>query len=626
MNIIRKTVHSIYLKRRKIVSIAVILVLIPMFQNCGGGYTSRSVSLLGSDSSSSTADGSPAAPSTPGMILPLADLQKLCKSTTTTPDILSSSLSEVTIKSGLGDNVSGDASSAAIHIVANRGIKDIATFSANTCDSQYALNLSCSIVTDDATRPITITNAFDMSGNNLLKPTPAKSVTDLAKGSILTMSCNALFGAGKDAIDVTIAPNTKMNAERCVEGSFWMKLGLNNQVSGIAGMYSSPSFKYVKVNMANGCWVESRLKDSAGNLGSVINFGTDVSISNGWAASLAPTDDAGATVDVGSVYMYKLEGSSWVQKEKIMIADAAARESINSVAIHGDTMVLGSPYRSSVGSAFFYRRSGDTWNLISRVSAPDSSQLYQDFGFSVAVNDNYVFVSSPSYAVSGMSKAGSVAVYSYTNSGMTYIKSINGSVASAAFGYALATEGSTLAVGAPQAIGKENLAPGSVYIFTEAGGAWSSVAAGSKVGANAAEKFGSTIDLLGTKLLVGSPNFTNGAQTSIGRVAYYADYTAAATKVWNGPANSANLGQGLALSSTGVYVGVPMANTRAGYVDYYLYSNLGTVYYRIQAYNATSNSAFGWSVAASGNDVIVGARIKNDPNDNSGAAYIYRYK
>ena len=85
MNIIRKTVHSIYLKRRKIVSIAAILVLIPMFQNCGGGYTSRNLSSLGADSSSSNGDGTPTTPSTPGTVMPLADLQKLCKATTSCP-------------------------------------------------------------------------------------------------------------------------------------------------------------------------------------------------------------------------------------------------------------------------------------------------------------------------------------------------------------------------------------------------------------------------------------------------------------------------------------------------------------------------------------------------------------
>ena len=82
------------------------------------------------------------------------------------------------------------------------------------------------------------------------------------------------------------------------------------------------------------------------------------------------------------------------------------------------------------------------------------------------------------------------------------------------------------------------------------------------------------------------------------------------------------------MSATGLYVGVPFANTRAGRVDHYLYSNIaaGTLYFRNQAYNESSNSAYGYAVAVSGDYVIIGARIKNDPNDNSGAAYIYRYK
>ena len=89
-----------------------------------------------------------------------------------------------------------------------------------------------------------------------------------------------------------------------------------------------------------------------------------------------------------------------------------------------------------------------------------------------------------------------------------------------------------------------------------------------------------------------------------------------------------NLGQSVALSATGLYIGVPFANTRAGRVDHYLYAGIpaGTLYYRNLAYNDTANSAFGHSVAASGNYVVIGARIKNDPNDNSGAAYINKFK
>lgn len=626
VNLIRSLFNSIYLKRKRIISIAAILILIPMFQNCGGAYTSRGLSSTGTDSSNSTGDGSGGVvpPPAGGSVLPLADLQKLCKSVTTTPSLNDVGSTEVTVFSGLGAANAGDMSSAAVHVTASRGITDTTTFSKYACDSQYSLSLSCSVVSGDANYPISITNVFDVSGNDLLKASPVKATLDLAKSSVMSQNCNVLFGAGKDNLDFVVAPNTKN--ERCVQGSYWLKLSISNQVAGTTGMNNSPTVKYLKVNMNNGCWVESRLKDPAGDLPSVINFGTAVAMDSGWAAVVAPNDDAAGVADVGSVYMFKYDGANWVKKDKVMIADAAARDGINSVAIRGDTMVLGSPYRNSVGAAFFFRRSGDTWNLVQRVDAQDATQQYQDFGFSVAMNDGYVFVSSPSYAVGALSKAGTVSVYSYTASGMTYIKTLSGVNANSAFGYALAADNSTLAVGAPQAIGKEALAEGSVYLVTASGGAWN-LSASIKKGTTLAEKFGATVAILGNKLAVGSPNFSVTGRVGEGRVTYFSDYTvAAATKTWSGAEAGANMGQGLALSSTGVYVASPYGTARTGYVDHYLYSKIDSVYFHLMAYNGTANSAFGWSVAASGNDVVVGARIKNDPNDNSGAGYIYRYK
>lgn len=625
VNLIQNVLNSIYLKRKRISSVVIILVLIPMFQNCGGSYTSRGLSSTGLDSTSSGGDGpGPVVTPPAGTVLPLPELQKLCKQTTTTPSINSVGLSEITIGSGLGSNKTGDVPSASVQIIANRGITDLTTFNQYGCDSQYSLNLKCEVVTDDASHPAAISTAVDMAGNNLV--VAGSTAANLAKAAITTNSCNVGFPAGKDTVNFVISPNSKNN-ERCVQGSFWVKLSIQNQVTGMGGANPSPVVKYVKVNMNNGCWGESRLKDGGGNLPAVINFGTAVSMDAGWAAVLAPTDDAGATVDVGSVFMYKFDGSQWVQKQKIMIGDAMARESLNSVALLGDTLILGSPYRNKVGAAFFFRRSNDTWNLIQKIDAQDQSQQYQDFGSAVALNANYVFVSSPAYSSSGLGKSGSVSVYSYNSSGMSYVKTLYGATANGAFGSALASNGSTLAVGAPQAIGKETSAEGSVLLFNEAGGSWTNIAAATKKGTALAEKFGASVAILGSKLLVGSPNFSSATKTSLGKATYYSDFNVdAATKTWTGPDASGNAGQGLALSSTGLYIAYPYSNGRAGYVDHYLYSALDTVYFHLIAYNEIANSAFGWSVSASGSDVVIGARIKNDPNDNSGAAYIYRYK
>lgn len=633
MKLIYKYYQAIYLKRKKIGSLALILLLISLFENCGGEHLSRS-SISSSNQAADTSGLSggdsasvlPIPTTTTGPLLPLAELLKICKGTTTNPDITGLSLNEVALNSGLADVSSGNTKSPSIKVTADRGISDPTTFAKYGCDSQYSLSLKCSVVADDPSRPISITNVFDATGNDMLKSAPVKPLADLAKNSILGARCNVGFGAGKNEVNFIIEPNSKAD-ERCVQGSFWMKLTVTNQVAGLQGSNTSPTTQYLKVNVNNGCWAENRLQDSAGNLSPVINFGTAVALGNGWAAILAPTDDSATTIDIGSIHMYKFDGTNWVQKEKLMVGDALARESLNSVALLGDTMIVGSPYRNKMGATFFYQRSGDTWNLIQRVDPPDQSQQYQDFGFSVALTNGYVFVSSPSYMVGGMAKAGSVAVYSYSSAGMSFIKTLNGLNANSAFGYSLAASGATLAVGAPQAIGKESLAEGSVYLFSENGGAWDLNSAATKKGSSLAEKFGATVALLGNKLVVGSPNYTANDKVAAGRATFYSDYTVAApTKTWNGADAAGNMGQGLALSTTGVYVASPLAATRTGYVDHYLYSNLDAVYYHAVAYNETSNSAFGWSLSAAGNHIAIGARLKNDPNDNSGAAYIYRYK
>ncbi len=621
-----------WLKSKRTYALAAITMLVLVFQNCGGhiiqGSTASVAALSGSSTANPTGDPTPT-PRVPGSavgILPLNELQETCKATTTAPTINSVSATEITLRSGLGEVVSGDASSTSVRVSVDRGIKDLVTFEKYSCNSQFSLNLNCSVVAADPNYPISITNAFDLSGNNLLQSTPVKSSFDLARGSFIGANCNAAFAGGRDFIDFIIAPNTR-NSQRCVQGSFWLKLTAANQITGIAGMNAAVQSKYLKVNVNNGCWVESRLKDSAGNLPAVINFGTAVALGSEWAAVLAPTDDSVTAVDVGSVFMYKREGSVWVQKEKLMLAEAVARESLNSISILGDTMIIGSPYRNKMGATFFYRRSGDTWNLIQRVDPPDTSQQFQDFGFAVVLNDKFAFVSSPSYMANGLAKSGSVAVYSYSSAGMTFVKNLDGIAAFSAFGFSLAADNVTLAVGAPQALGKESLGEGSVYMFTDSGSAWNLVSTATKKGTLVAEKFGAMVAIFGNRLLVGSPNHATTGKVSAGRASFFNDYTTAtAPKTWDGSDAGGNTGQGLALSASGIYVASPLATARAGYVDHYLYSNLAAPYYRIKAYNGTANSAFGWSVSASGNDVLIGARIKNDVNDNSGAAYIYQYK
>lgn len=568
-------------------------------------------------------------------ILPLAEQRAACNTALTTPTLNAITLqgsataaTSAVVKSGLGSTNSGDSGSSNFDFAVDRGITNAAVFNlaANNCNSHVSARLRCTVVATNpanpADSPLSVTNAYDLAGNSLLARVPALTPTQLAQGSYDNGDCEAQLGLGATNGTFQITPDT--GNQRCVQGNFWLRIIAQTAVAGVNGSNRDSAPRYFKVTVNNGCWVETRLKDAAGDLGRVINFGTAAAINGNWAAVVAPTDDASTSVlDVGAVYMYMYNGSTWVQKERLLIAGAGAMDTIASVAIRGDSMVIGSPYNSSTGAVYFYRRSGETWVRVDSEGPPNAG-ANQAFGQTVAMNDRYVFVGSPNFT-GALVKNGGVAIYSHSAAGMTYVRTLFGASAYMAFGSSIAVDNTVLAIGAPQALGREGSAPGSVFVFDEAGGAFNLAA--TKTGTINAEKFGSSVAVYGNRLAVGSPNYIVGGVAGFGRATYYDTYSAAtATRTIQGGASTENLGQSVALSSTGLYVGVPFANNRAGRVDHYLYSSINTLYYRNLAYNEGANSGYGYAIAVSGEFVIIGARIKSDPNDNSGAAYIYRYK
>lgn len=632
MNRTKKVFQDIYSSRRKIFVVLMIALIIPVFQNCAGGFSSGSsdaagAGALGSGSvggtggaggGTGTGTGGGAGTGTGtgggGTAQPtLDDIQKACKALISTPSLGAPSVGSVAVKSGLGSPESGDqVTTTNISIASNRGISDTAAFDAGNCNAQFSLQLDCAVVENDSGRPISMTNAVNNSGVNI---TSSTTQANLAKGSYTNNNCSAGFAVGSGTVNFSIRPNT--TAQRCSSGTFTIRLTVRNAVTGQgAGFTSAP--QYLSVRMDNGCWDEAKLKDPAGNLPAVGNFGSAVAIDGSWAASVSPTDDAGAVLDVGTVYMYKLEGSAWNLKQKIQVAGAQARDTVASVAISGNRMVIGSPspYPGGQGNAYYYTQAGDVWTLGRQISPP-VSQADQAFGQKVGINGSQIFVAAPSFNAGGMTKSGVVYIYNSDGSGLA--QTLNGSAAYVAFGTALAVDGNVLAVGAPQAVGREANGNGSAYVYSYSG-SWTQVAV--KTGTMAAETFGGAIALSGSRLIVGSPNYDSAK----GRATLYLDYSGAASSTKNGAAAGDRLGQGVAASSTGFYVGSPGVTGRAGRVDHFLYGSLNSVYFRNIPYNMVGNADYGNALAVSGSYVIIGSRIRNDPNDNSGATYIYRYK
>ena len=125
------------------------------------------------------------------------------------------------------------------------------------------------------------------------------------------------------------------------------------------------------------------------------HFGRSVSVSGDYAIVGAPHDDDGG-YSSGSAYIFKRNGFTFTEQAKLTAGDGAEYDYFGySVAISGDYAIVGAygddDGGESSGSAYIFKREGDTWTEQAKLTAGDaSSEDY--FGYSVAISGDYAIV------------------------------------------------------------------------------------------------------------------------------------------------------------------------------------------------------------------------------------------
>lgn len=328
----------------------------------------------------------------------------------------------------------------------------------------------------------------------------------------------------------------------------------------------------------------------------------------------------GASSGTGSAYVYVRRLGVWHQQARLMASNAGTGDEFGcSVAISGDTIVVGARREASnatgvngnqsnnslfaAGAAYVFVRNGTNWSQQAYLK-PSNPGLTQGifFGTSVAVSGDTVVVgapseNSPSVGVNGDDSieslgvnavaSGSGAAYVFVRSGSTwtqqaYVKAHAVGI-NFYFGTSVAISGDTVVVGSPQdggGCGVTSFGPikcGAVFVFARTEGTWNQqtwLTASNKEGS---DRFGTSVAIAGDTLVAGAvfedsdANGVNGDQTN----------------------NAAS-------------------NAGAGYV----FSRQGNDWVE-EAYLKSDNSkAFrrlGWSVATSGNYVLLGCYYLDPP-------------
>ena len=222
----------------------------------------------------------------------------------------------------------------------------------------------------------------------------------------------------------------------------------------------------------------------------------------------------------GSAYVYARVGATWVQEAKLTASDGGTDDSFGiSVAVDGNTIVVGAigngAFGTNTGAAYVFVRGAAGWTEQAKLT-PDDAGADTYIGNSVAISGDTVVVGAPGnyQAPASAWKAGKAYVFTRAGTRWTQQQSLVSpdSVVGDTFGYAVAVDGDDVLVGAPNFPPRDTLSR-SAYVFSRSAGVWSMRQKLQPVIPSANELFGLNVAIRGGSLAVGSPGL-NGAQDS----------------------------------------------------------------------------------------------------------------
>ena len=229
----------------------------------------------------------------------------------------------------------------------------------------------------------------------------------------------------------------------------------------------------------NGLWVQEQKLLPSG-VGLQDTFGRSVSISGNVIVAGAQGDDNEGS-NAGAAYVFRYNGNLWIQEQKLTGGDLAApSEAFGiSVAVSGNVIIVGSYWDNdnggSSGSAYIFKYNGETWIQEQKLLASDGS-AYDYFGYSVDISGDKAVVGAYNDYSAGngpVNGKGSAYVYEYDGVSSWEEAKITASDGDPYdwFGYSVSIFNNRIIVGAPQDEEADENA-GSAYIFVQNGFNW----------------------------------------------------------------------------------------------------------------------------------------------------------
>jgi hypothetical protein len=363
------------------------------------------------------------------------------------------------------------------------------------------------------------------------------------------------------------------------------------------------------------------------------HFGNSVAVSGDTIVVGEPDRDVAAmvalAVDAGRVHVYVRSGTSWVLQQELAPSLQADTGFGESVAIDGDVLIVGSPRwaagKGKAGAVFVYRRTGATWSAPTILTG-ETITANESYGQSVAIAGDTIVVGAP-----GDDGRGTVWPYLWT--GVEWLTqgtlSDPAGAAGDGLGGSVAVRGDDIIASASGDDYSGLTDAGSLHWFTRSGGVWTHQQRIVPPDPTSESDFGGPIAMSDGRFIVGSQFKTVGGLSDAGSAytfcmavdAWLHEQTLTAPT----PTTQDYYGSGVALDGNTAIVGAFWADAYHGAAFFYT-RGAGTWSMRQKVDMTTyapSVAQLGSSVALSGGTAVLGAQMSNSTSVTlPGAAFV----
>ncbi len=321
------------------------------------------------------------------------------------------------------------------------------------------------------------------------------------------------------------------------------------------------------------------------------------------------------------------------ESERLTAADGYYYDRFGAaVAVAGTTVYVGAPgvrdaSGNRAGAVYVIDHSGDDWVFRTRL-LPDNGGAGSDFGVSVAIDGSTLVVGAPEAVIGTGYRPGAAFVFEKSDGRWVQVARLTPPDGESChdFGASVAIAGDTILVGAPGANVAGNWNQGAAYIFSKFGAGWACEATLVADDGTEAEEFGRTVAVSGSVAVVGAPQSGPNHPGKVRSFVRDSDgWIQDGTLAPSVPGVYDQFGSALSLEGDTLLVGAPRYEPSGAVFQYTRVDGVWTDETCIMASGTGQYQYFGSNLARGGDVLVVSAPYSHAPGlAASGAAHVFR--